>query len=204
MFLRYFPLEPIGTNLVILACSESRQALLIDAPGGALEVAERVLKDEGFTAVAIFLTHTHWDHIIDCAAMEKRFALPVYVDERDGYNLIKPGSDELMGADIAPVLAPRYFLAHFQLGKLSIEILRTPGHSHGSVCFYLKNEKTLISGDTLFCGGMGRVDLPTSDRRKMAHSLALLALLPENTRVIPGHGEETTIGDEINWLKRYK
>lgn len=87
-----------------------------------------------------------------------------------------------------------------QVGDIEIEVIHTPGHAQGCVCFYMKEQNTLISGDALFQGSIGRLDLPTSDAEKMWPSLKKLEGLPPNTRVIPGHGEETTIGDE-SWLK---
>jgi glyoxylase-like metal-dependent hydrolase (beta-lactamase superfamily II) len=89
------------------------------------------------------------------------------------------------------------------LGDIVIDVIHLPGHSPGGVGFYLKKQDTLISGDTLFKGSIGRLDLPTSEPEKMWNSLDKLAKLPPKTRVIPGHGDETTIGEE-SWLANAK
>jgi len=159
-----------------------------------------------FTPKFLFLTHSHWDHTADAAFLKKKWELPLYVHELDAPNVENPGSDGL------PVLidVPKAEVDHFledgqkiQVGELSIEVIHTPGHTPGGVCFYLKDQNVLISGDTLFREAIGRLDLPTAEPEKMWGSLEKLAQLPSNTRVIPGHGDETTIGAE-RWLANAK
>ncbi len=154
----------------------------------------------------LLLTHSHWDHTADMAFLKKKLRVPLFVHKLDAPNLGAPGSDGLpLLTDIVPV-EPDHFLEDGQqisVGKLKLEVLHTPGHSPGGVCFYLPEENTLISGDTLFQGTIGRLDFPNSSPERMWESLDKLAQLPSETRVIPGHGEETTIGKE-DWLSNAK
>lgn len=203
VFVCYYSLGPIGTNMVILGCLSSQKVAIIDAPEGGLETAQIVLKEKGLTPEFLLLTHSHWDHIGDAAKIKKAFNIPVYVHKEDCYNVVKPGADGLGHEQIEAIKEASLLTDRIQLGNLQIEVLHTPGHSHGSVCFYLPTHSLLLSGDTLFQGGMGRVDLTTSDPAKMKDSLALLAKMPGETRFIPGHGEESTIAAE-HWLKKYK
>jgi glyoxylase-like metal-dependent hydrolase (beta-lactamase superfamily II) len=82
--------------------------------------------------------------------------------------------------------------------------MHTPGHTEGSTCFYLPSQKALFSGDVLFKGNIGRVDFPGGDPRAMEKSLERVASLPPDTHVYPGHGEQTTIGDELRWLRGFR
>jgi glyoxylase-like metal-dependent hydrolase (beta-lactamase superfamily II) len=88
------------------------------------------------------------------------------------------------------------------LADVDVQALHTPGHTEGSTCFYLPAEGILFSGDVLFSGAVGRVDLPGGDPRQMEQSLRRVAALPPGTRVYPGHGPPTTIGNELGWLRR--
>jgi glyoxylase-like metal-dependent hydrolase (beta-lactamase superfamily II) len=91
--------------------------------------------------------------------------------------------------------------AKIRFGSHEIEVLHTPGHSKGSVCYYIKNERTLLSGDTLFAGSMGRTDLEGGDNAEMMQSLLRLSELPEDTKVYPGHGPATNIENEKRWIQ---
>ncbi len=90
------------------------------------------------------------------------------------------------------------------LSDVEIRALHTPGHTEGSTCFYLPTEGALFSGDVLFQGNVGRVDLPGGDARDMERSLERVAALPPETRVFPGHGPRTTIGAELRWLRGFR
>ncbi len=206
MFIEIFCAGPALTNGILLGCEKTRIAAIIDAPQGLEEQIASRIEDLSLTPEFLLLTHSHWDHTADAAFLKKKWDLSLYVHKFDAPNVENPGSDGL------PVLidVPKAEVDHFledgqkiQVGELSIEVIHTPGHTPGGVCFYLKDHNVLFSGDTLFRGAIGRLDLPTAESEKMWVSLEKLAQLSPNTRVIPGHGDETTIGAE-RWLANAK
>ncbi len=204
MIIQKFPFGPLGTNAILFGCESTGKGAVIDPSRGA---ATPILQEAhllGLTIEKILLTHSHWDHIADVHELRERTDVPVYVHPLDEGNLIDPGSDGLpLYFPIRGVEPDRYLEEGkvIKVGDLTIEVIHTPGHSPGCVCFYLKKQKVLFSGDTLFKGSMGGLHLPTAQPELMGSSLAKLAALPADTRVIPGHGEDTTIGAE-KWLKR--
>lgn len=205
MILQRFIVGPLSNNVYLFACGLGKKAAVVDPSSGSAAKIIKFLQDNDLELVYIFITHSHYDHIGDVAAVKAETGALLAIHEADKANLEVPGSDGLpsffqKGAE------PNFFLFDGQrlnLGNLEIEIIHTPGHSPGSVCLYVKEESLLFSGDTLFKHSMGRVDLPTSDAERMWGSLKKLSLLPANTRILSGHGEETTIGAE-SWLARAK
>lgn len=206
MFLEVFPSGPIETNAYLLACEDTKKAWIIDAPLGSADEILAEVALNGFTVEKVILTHSHWDHIADIAELKRRFSAEVLVHKEDAENVETPGSDglpiyfEIEGVTPDTVLEGEEVLA---LGNLKAKVIHTPGHSPGGVCLYFKDENILISGDTLFRGSMGRVDLPTSEPERMYESLMALSKLPSHTKVYPGHGGNTTIGAE-SWMKEAK
>ncbi|MBS0628778.1 MAG: MBL fold metallo-hydrolase [Verrucomicrobia bacterium] len=206
MILEIFCSGPAFTNSVLLGCTRSKKAAIIDAPLGSGDILIERVEAFGLDLEMLLLTHSHWDHFADMSYLKKKMRAPLYVHELDAPNLKKPGADHLPLLVPIQAVEPTGFLTDGQiimLGELRIEVIHTPGHSPGSVCFYLPEKHTLISGDTLFQGSMGNVNFPTSNPDKMWESLALLSKLPASTRVIPGHGDETTIGAE-SWISNAK
>ena len=150
---------------------------------------------------AVLLTHGHFDHILAAGRLQKDTGAPVYVASEDAAMLGDPtlnGLDSLMGQPTmdTPEIAPTLYGEALSVAGLDFEILPTPGHTRGSVCLYMRDAGVLFSGDTLFCGGFGRMDLPGGSHRDMRNSLRALFTLPEDVRVFPGHGPATRIGDE--------
>ncbi len=198
MIIKTFSCGPIETNAYLVECPETHEAALIDAPLG---VASEI-KDYP-NIKKIFITHSHWDHIADAAKLKSTFHIPLYIHSYDEENLKKPGSDRLplffpvQGTKAEGLLEEG---EKFKIGKLEFQVIETPGHSPGGVCFWFPKEKVLFSGDTLFRGSMGRVDFPTSSPAQMWESLKKLGKLPPETKVYPGHGPPTTIGSE-SWIK---
>lgn len=194
------PSGPIVTNAIVI--SSDGEAVIVDpAPGAAKRIEESV---KGLEVKSIILTHTHWDHIGDCADVKEQFKVPVLVHAEDAPNLEQPGVDGLpMMTPIKPV-KPDGFLEDGQVievGKLKLEVMHTPGHAPGLCCFYCKSEKFLVSGDLVFKGSIGTLSLPTGQPDRMWTSLDRVANLPADTVIYPGHGDSTTVGDE-NWLPR--
>ncbi len=204
MILKTFSSGPAETNTYFLACPKTRLALVIDNP---LDSTPWILEQKGeFSIQMILLTHSHWDHIADSARLMETLRVPLYVHKEDAANLEHPGADGLPCPFFIPPTTPTGNLTDGQIitvGELSIEVIHTPGHSPGCVCFYLAQEKTLFSGDTLFRGGMGNVSFPTSSPKQMKTSLQRLAALPPDTRVYPGHAGPTQIDRETRLIHRY-
>lgn len=198
MFLKIFPSGPFATNAYFIGCENTNQGIYIDPAPDSAELLHSA--SEGFNVQGIYLTHSHWDHIGDVA----KLMLPVFVHALDAANLMQPGSDGLpMMMPITAAQPTGHFEdgEQFQVGDLIFDVIHTPGHTPGGVCFYLKQENILISGDTLFKGSIGNISFPTADPSAMWQSLKKLAKLPAQTCVYPGHGEPTSIGAEP-WLEQ--
>ncbi|MBS0648470.1 MAG: MBL fold metallo-hydrolase [Verrucomicrobia bacterium] len=206
VIIKVFTAGPAETNAILMGCQVTRQAAIIDVPSGSIPLILKALENDALVPQMILLTHSHWDHLADAAELKRILGIPVYVHREDAGNLEKPGSDRLpLFFPIEGVKAD-HFLTDGQvipLGELKIEVIHTPGHTPGGVCFWLKKEKILISGDTLFKGTIGNLSFPTARPALMWESLKKLAELPPETRVIPGHGPETTIQAE-SWIAQAK
>ena len=200
-----FPSGPFQTNCYPLGSSFSNEVVIVDpAPDSAKNVLEYVQEHRKILK-AIWITHSHWDHIADCSAIVSHYPIPVFVHKHDAENLIHPGSDGIpVSIPIHPVSSPTFCNDKDTLsfGNTSWQVFHTPGHALGSVCFYNAEEGILLTGDTLFKGTMGNVSFPTSSPFLMGQSLLALCTLPASTKVFPGHGRPTTIGNEQLWMKR--
>ncbi len=180
-------------------------AVIIDPAGDGEMIYER-LAEKGFIADSILLTHGHFDHIEGIAGLKK-------AAERDGRQLAVSCLDKERGLCEDPALncsasmggsgfsvAPDETFADgavVSAAGIEMEVLATPGHTQGSCCFYIKEAGILIAGDTLFEESIGRCDLPTGSTSMLVRSVKeKLFVLPDDTLVLPGHGDETTIGHE--------
>jgi len=193
---------PVATNVHLLADDRSREAIAIDTATPSLAWIADELEERGWTLKLIVSTHGHWDHIGDNAAVATHTGAEIAVHPLDRERLTDPRP---MWApfDIVPSV-PAVELAEggiVRFGSISLRVLHTPGHTEGSVCLLDADGGALYSGDTLFAGGWGRVDLPGGDPGAMAASLARLSTLEDGLWVFPGHGNETTIGRERAWLE---
>ncbi len=203
MIIKVFSTGPVETNTILLACPKTLKAAIIDVPFSSKDLLIDEIKNLKLKPEMILLTHSHWDHIGEVIELKKALNIPIYVHSEDAGNLEVPGSDGL--PLVFPVQGgrPDHLLKDgdvLELGSLKIDVIHTPGHTPGGVCFWIKDENVLISGDTLFRGTIGRLNFPSSKPKLMWESLKRLSKLPAETRVVPGHGKETKIGDEP-WLK---
>lgn len=200
------PAGPLATNAALLACPKTKIAAVIDPAQGSLQPLLAKADELGLKIEKVLLTHSHWDHIADVYPLVQKTGAVVYVHTLDAQNLREPGSDQLPLLISIRGVEPDFCVEEKDevfVGKLCLEVIHTPGHSPGSVCYYLKEQGFLFSGDTLFQGSFGNLHLPTGEEDKMWYSLEKLAALPPETQVMPGHGEETTIAQE-SWLKNAK
>jgi len=202
MILEVFSSGPVDTNAYLLGCSKTKCAAVIDAPFNSSKKLIKHAQKLDLQIEVILLTHSHWDHIAEASLLKEMIQAPVFIHNEDAENLKHPGSDQLPLFFPIKATQPDAFLQDKQIivvGELEIEVIHTPGHTPGGVCFYLSNQKTLLSGDTLFKGTIGNLNFPTARPELMWVSLKRLAELPKDTKVFPGHGEPTTIGDE-SWI----
>lgn len=187
------------TNCYIVHKEGVNRCLVIDPGYEANTILNRAAV-LGLEIEAILLTHGHFDHMLSAQPLSKMTGAPVYVHAGDQEMLC---NEELnaYNAEASYQPSPVDFEADeleesISAAGLEFKVLHTPGHTPGSVCFYDEENAVLFSGDTLFCAGFGRMDLPGGSAVQMRTSLRKLFALPGNTRVLCGHGYETTIQDE--------
>lgn len=203
MIVKRFSTGPIETNSYLLACSSSKLAVVIDVGQNSAKQLMQYAEKHQLQIIKILLTHSHWDHIADVAFLKNHLHIPVYIHQDDALNVKTPGSDGLPLQFSIEGVEVDHYLSNgemIDIGNLHIKVIHTPGHSPGCVCFYEELQKVLFSGDTLFQGTIGRIDLPTARPLEMLASLKKLETLPEETVVYPGHGEKTTIKQELSTI----
>jgi hydroxyacylglutathione hydrolase len=194
------PVGPLQCNCSVIGDETTREAMVID-PGDDIEDVLALIRKHNLTVKQIVITHAHIDHVGGAMKLRAATGAPILLNQND-YALLKmldaqaawlgmatPGKveiDQSVGqADTV------------KAGSLTANVIHTPGHTEGSVCLYFPTEKKLIAGDTLFAGSIGRTDLPGGSFQKIINSLHEKVLaLPDDTIVVPGHGDLTTIGEE--------
>lgn len=172
-------LGPFGTNAYIVICLQTRASALIDAPAEANTIMDRL---NNTNSKYILLTHNHMDHLGALTELRSRLKVPLAAHALDARNL--PSSPEILLNDGDEI----------SFGKLNFKVLHTPGHTGGSLCF--KVGKYLISGDTIFPGGPGRTGSPEAFKQIIKSITEKILVLPDDTRIYPGHGDATVLKKE--------
>ncbi len=196
-----FILGPAQTNAYLVADNETGEAAVID-PAWDGEVILREAAKRGWRIGHIWLTHAHFDHLGGAAAVADGVdpPPPVALHPEDYWLWRAEGGARLFGFQIDPGPEPTIDLVDGQrlnLGSLTFEVRAAPGHTPGHVMFYCASAGVLFSGDVIFQLGIGRTDLPGGDYPQLMESIRAQVLsLPDSTRVLSGHGPETTVGDE--------
>ena len=191
------PIGPFEANCSIL-WEDPAQAWVVD-PGADGAVILAFLKKRGLKAGVIVLTHGHFDHVSAVNEVLAQFPVPVYLHKEDAVFAFSPLN--AMGP-YRPTARPATLKTDkvdgdtLACGGLTAKLIHTPGHTPGGCCLYFESEKLLVAGDTLFAGSIGRTDFPGGSQSQMEASLQRLKALPDDTRVICGHGPQTTIGIE--------
>jgi len=200
MIHRVFPVGPLQCNCSIIGDEQTREAMVID-PGDQIEDILKILKSENLTLKQIVVTHAHIDHVGGAMKLKAATGAPILMNQKDEV-LLKMLDVQASWIGMKPPGAVQVDEAVgegriLQVGNLSSTVIHTPGHTEGSICLYFPEQKTLIAGDTLFAGSIGRTDLPGGSFEKIIRSLHnQLLQLPDETQVVPGHGPMTTIGQE--------
>lgn len=191
------PVGPLAVNCWLVIDGESRKLAIVD-PGDESARIEAAVEKSGAEPAAIWLTHAHFDHVGAVEPLAAKYGVPVYLHEADlplyngaarqaaayGLRIEQPTPEPLPFADGDEVY----------VGNLAFRVMHAPGHAPGHVV--LHGNGVALVGDCLFAGSVGRTDLPLSDPMALAASLERITGLAADTRVLPGHGPETTIGAE--------
>jgi hydroxyacylglutathione hydrolase len=194
------PVGPLQCNCSIIGDEATREAMVID-PGDDIDDVLAILCKHDLQVKQIVVTHAHIDHVGGAMKLRAATGASILLNQND-YALLKILDIQAAWIGVAPpgkVEIDRSVTTGeiVSAGSHTAQILHTPGHTEGSICLYFAPEKKLIAGDTLFAGSIGRTDLPGGSTEKIMRSLHNTVLaLPDETVVIPGHGELTTIGQE--------
>ena len=194
------PVGPLQCNCSVIGDESTHEAIVID-PGDDIQNVLGLVAKHHLQVKQIVITHAHIDHVGGAMKLRAVTGAPILLNQND-YDLLKMldvqatwiGVESPGNVEIDQSLSQSDTV---KAGSLVATVLHTPGHTEGSICLYFSAEKKLIAGDTLFAGSIGRTDLPGGSYRKIIHSLHEKVLaLPDDTIVVPGHGQLTTIGEE--------
>ncbi|MEJ5347140.1 MAG: MBL fold metallo-hydrolase [Desulfosoma sp.] len=202
MILERLVVGMLQTNCYLLADEETRQAVVIDPGGDAPRIIGR-LEQLGLNLAAVLNTHGHFDHVLDAWTLKEKLGgliflhpkdEPLLMDHKVGLGAIFTASARSPRGKVDEWLEEGEELC---FGKLQLRVLETPGHTPGHVAFHLPEAKILFVGDTLFAGSIGRTDFPGGSYTELIQSVkSKIFPLDDSTRVLPGHGPETTVGQE--------
>jgi hydroxyacylglutathione hydrolase len=201
MQIQTFNVGKLSTNCYVVNCSETKEAIIIDPGVDTTLEAEQIFRyvdARAFKVTFIVNTHGHLDHVSGDALLKKKYGVPICIHAYDAHCINGLGEEN----SLANVMLEDKGLVKF--GQRILKVMHTPGHTPGSIS--LVGENVVFTGDTLFAGGIGRMDFPEGSERDMRLSLEKLLLLSDNYVVYPGHGGVSTIGKEkrvnpfLRWL----
>jgi len=185
MIIKQIPMGYMDNFSYIIGCEQSRKAMVID-PAPAVDRIIAAADEAGLDIVMIVNTHGHGDHTAGNAKLQQHTGAPIYIHSQDADRY--PAADVFLDSELT-----------LQLGRISFDIIHTPGHTPGGIC--LLAQGNLFTGDTLFVGDSGRTDLPGGHRPTLGASIRRLMELPDDTVVWPGHDYGPTPNSTIGWEK---
>lgn len=189
----------VGTNCYLLCNMDIKECVIID-PADSQDEISRMIDESGCSLKGILLTHGHFDHIMAADAVRDKYGVKVYASCDEKNTLEQPHIN--LGEAYGLKLSVKADVWHkdgeiLKLAGFDIEALHTPGHTEGGTCYYIREIGVLFSGDTLFCGSVGRTDFPGGSMSEIVRSIKeKVMVLPDDTKVYPGHGEGTSVGYE--------
>ena len=200
MIIETFPVGPLQCNCTLLGDEQTAEAIVID-PGDEVGRIHRRLTELGLKLKQILVTHAHIDHVGGALRLKRMTGAPILLNENDLPLLkmmeMQAGWLGVATPETAPPDDPLTDGLVVGLASCPATVLHTPGHTQGSVCLHFASLNLLVAGDTLFAGSIGRTDLPGGNFDQILDSIgSRLLALPDETRVLPGHGPATTIGAE--------
>jgi hydroxyacylglutathione hydrolase len=190
------------TNCILVVDEAAKEAVLFDAPDHTTQRLLDQAVPKGWNVAGLWLTHGHFDHFADHQVWRERFPNGrALIHELDAPKTLRPDvQTRMFGLPFTiPPFKPDAFVKDNEelvIGSVRVQVLHTPGHSPGHVCYYLPEEKLLIGGDLIIGGSVGRTDLPDSVPADLQRSVQRVMLLPGDTQLIGGHGEPTTLAEE--------
>jgi hydroxyacylglutathione hydrolase len=190
------------TNCYLVGDEATKSAVLFDAPDHTVGPLLDEALNRNWDLAGLWLTHGHFDHFADHGEVRKRFPKArILIHELDAAKAKNPGMQTRMFGlpfVIPPVVADAFVVDNqsLRLGLLEVQVIHTPGHAPGHVCYYLPADKTLIGGDLIIGGSVGRTDLPDSDHAALEASIRRIMKLPGETRLLGGHGPVSTLDKE--------
>lgn len=197
--IEHLVLGQVATNCYLAMNQDTKELILVDPADGAGQIRQKV-SDMGGIPVAILLTHGHFDHIGAVDALRDHYGIKCYALEEEA-EVLETLELNLSGMFGCPLTVKADVLLkdgqELTLAEKRLKVLHTPGHTKGGACYYFPDEGVVFSGDTLFAGSVGRSDFPTGSSSVLVRSVReKLLVLPEETRVYPGHDQESSIGYE--------
>jgi len=194
------PVGMLQCNCSVFGDEQTREAIVVD-PGDEIASILEIVARHGLTVKAIVITHAHIDHIGGAQKLKQATGAPVYMNQNDAeLQRMMDMQASWLGMRTPEAVAVDSDAKDgsvLEIGATEFHVLHTPGHTQGSISLWIPSESKLVAGDTLFRDSIGRTDLPGGDGRQILRSIhEKLLPLPEETIVIPGHGDSTTIGRE--------
>ena len=197
-----YPLGQLQANCYFLI--EADQCLIIDPADDGSFILEE-LQRRKLKLVGMLATHGHFDHIIAAGEIQQSINIPLYIFKEDMFlvSRMKETAEHWLGHEVI-IFSPKNIKNlnienSLKIKNFKFKIINTPGHTPGSCCLYLEKEKIVFTGDTLFKQGIGRYDFSYSNEKDLKQSINKILKLPEKTIIYPGHGEETTVKEELSF-----
>lgn len=209
MLLAGFPAGSWATNCYVVATGPGEPCVIVDPGQASIDGVHDLIREHRLAPAAVLLTHGHIDHVWSVAPVSAEFGIPALIHADDRYRLVDPAGTSIVAAREQLLAMTKNSLELTEPGDvriledeqvvdlvgLSFRVRHAPGHTEGSVVFEV--DDVMLSGDVLFAGSIGRTDLPGGDHARMVESLRRVILpAPDDMLVLPGHGPQTTIGDE--------
>ena len=199
--IEHFVLGPVETNSFLLIDNDTNESVMVD-PGGDGIKLKKHLNNKNLSLMEIWLTHAHFDHIAGIPDLIQGInpQLPIYLHNGDDWLFKNSGGAGWFGIQLDTrniQTTPVDQGDVLSIGKYNFEVLYAPGHTPGHVMYFCREEELLLAGDVIFRQGIGRTDLPGGDHQKLISSIRTQVLtLPDNTRILSGHGPDTRVGIE--------